>query len=60
MRCKATGQDFNRGCGFLPDTNNSAAVNMALPLQKLLCDFHCNEYCLDSLLLGVAYQIALI
>ena len=39
MRCKAIGRYFDHGCGFLYDTFNVAAFNMALPLQKRLRNF---------------------
>ena len=50
MRWKAIGQNFDCGCRFLQDTYNCAAFDMALLLQKGLCNFYCYEYHLDSLL----------
>ena len=51
MHCKAIGRNLDCGCRYLQDTYNGAAFKMALPLQKLLCNFQCYEYHLDSLLM---------
>lgn len=41
--CKVIGQNFDCGCGFLQDTYNGAASNVALPPQKFTI-FYCYEY----------------
>ena len=50
MQFKAICRDFDRECEFLQGTYNGAAFNMALPVQKPLRNFQCNEYHLDSLI----------
>ena len=50
VRCKAICLYFDRECEFLQGTCNGAAFNNALPVQKPLRNFQCNEYYFDSLL----------